>query len=123
MERGQGLLQLRDGGAVEIVVALHADRVHADAGGGKPVDERDGRIALGWKEEAVVVVDELGLGGEQSGGDGKRLLDVVIADDLPPACVAQRAVVVEGLVDDVPVSDSRTIPFRQVCWLLLSSAA
>jgi hypothetical protein len=89
-------------------VALLADPIDAQTLRLEPPDETYGGVPLRRLPEVVVVVVELRLGvGRVS--ELERLRDVVLADRLEPRRPPERAVLVEGLVDDVPAADAATV--------------
>ena len=104
-----------DGGERRVVdppVRLLADAVDAQALRLQPLDEADRRVALGRLPEVVVVVVELGLRVGLA-RELERLLDVVLADRLEPGRLAQRPVLVERLVHDVPAADPALVAARR----------
>jgi len=84
-------------------VALRADAVNGDSGGDPLLDVLDhavGDLGVVGAVEVVVVDVQLGVGVGGAGGvEGD--LDEVLAKHLGEDAVAERAVFVEHLVDDV----------------------
>jgi hypothetical protein len=104
MQRGERLFDLIDCRRLELPVRLVADAIDAQPARPQILDDPDHAGALGRLLEVVVVVIELGvrvcLVRELEG-----LRDVVVADTVMPRRLARRAVLVDGLVHDVPAVD------------------
>jgi hypothetical protein len=87
-------------------MGLGTNTVDGDAGGDPLLNVRDetGGLGVGGRVEVVVVDVELGVGvGSASGLKGNT--DVVLTEDLHEDVVAESAVLVEGLVNDIPSVD------------------
>ena len=87
-------------------MGLGTNTVDGDAGGNPLLDVRDetGGLGVGGRVEVVVVDVELGVGVGGAGGLESDA-DVVLTENLHEDVVAESAVLVEGLVDDVPGVD------------------
>ena len=42
--------------------------------------------------------------------ESKRVLEIIVANHIPPEAVAQRTVVVQGFIDDVPPGNLAPVP-------------
>ena len=104
LEGHDGGLLLLDGGPFHFVVPLQADGGHRDSGSLEFLDQLHRAVPLGRILHRIIVVVEFRLGvgfvGEFEGLD-----EVVLADDLEPGRLAQRAVFVQRLIDHIPASD------------------
>ncbi len=99
-----GVFLLLERGPVERVVALQAHGGDLHSGSLQLLDQIDRAFALGFVLDGVVVVVEfavgVGLVGILEGFD-----QIVLADDVQPLRLAQRAVFIESFVDHVPAAD------------------
>jgi hypothetical protein len=87
-------------------MGLGTNTINGDAGGDPLLDVRDesGGLGVSGRVEVVVVDVELGVGVGSAGGlEGDA--DVVLTDNLHEDVVAESAVLVEGLVNDIPGVD------------------
>ena len=104
MQVDERFFDLAAGWRVEPPVSLVADAVDAQPARLQVLDQPDHARALRRLLEVVVVVIELDV---RIGfmGEFERLGDVVVADAVVPRRLAQRAILVDRLVDDVPAMD------------------
>ena len=98
---GSNLL-IQGGGLGSREMGLHSHAVDADALILEHLDKPDHTVDLGSGPlNVVVVVVQLGVGVDL-GGQAEGQLDVLVAEDLVEDGLTPGAVLVEGLVDDVP---------------------
>ena len=99
---------LLERGPFHLVVPLQAHGAHLDAGVLQFLDQAHGAIALGRILHRIIVVIEFGFRvGLARVFEGLR--DVVLADDLEPGTLAERAVFIERFVDHVPAADAALV--------------